>query len=67
MPAWRRAPILVCLQALPQQHRRRLQRIRNLKKTWPAVHGQSRQPDWQIFFLYGLQLGQFVSTSGNCF
>jgi hypothetical protein len=26
-------------------YHRRLQRIRNLQKTWPAVPGQSRQPD----------------------
>jgi hypothetical protein len=36
-------------------------------KPWLAVQGQSRQPDWQIFFLSGLQLGQFVSMYGNCF
>ena len=29
-------------------YRRRLQRIRNLQKTRSAMHGQSRQADWQI-------------------
>lgn len=37
------------------------------KKPGPPVHGQLRQPYWQIFFLYGLQLGQFVSMYGSCF
>jgi hypothetical protein len=46
---------------------RRLQGIRDLQKAWPAVHGQSRQPDWHMFILYGFQLGHFVSMYGNCF